>query len=45
MAICKSLTYSISYIGSWENDLQNGEGIYLYNNGERYEGKVMNGKK
>lgn len=23
----------------------NGEGVYIYSNGERYEGKIVNGKK
>lgn len=29
------------YIGSFENDEQNGHGLYYYNDGDRYEGLTI----
>ncbi|MCR5205963.1 MAG: transposase [Lachnospiraceae bacterium] len=34
-----------SYIGEWENDMENGFACYKYNNGNIYEGEVKAGKK
>lgn len=29
-------------MGEWANDKFNGEGIYIFSNGERYEGYLVN---
>ena len=33
------------YIGEWENDRRNGDGLYLYSSGNRYKGHYVLGKK
>lgn len=33
------------YMGRWENDIYHKEGIYLYPDGERYEGEIFQGNK
>lgn len=30
------------YMGSWKDDKFNGDGIYIFSNGERYEGTLVN---
>ena len=32
-------------MGTWKEDKFYGEGIYVYINGERYQGKFLDGKK
>jgi len=33
------------YVGEWYNDEFNGKGIYIFNNGERFEGELIKGLK
>lgn len=32
-------------MGSWKEDKFNGDGLYLYAHGEKYQGKFVDGKK
>ena len=32
-------------MGEWHNNLFEGNGIYIFSNGERYEGELLEGKK
>lgn len=31
------------YLGQWEENIYHGEGIYIYPDGERYEGELERG--
>lgn len=31
------------YLGQWLNDIYHGDGIYIYPDGERYEGELDHG--
>ena len=33
------------YAGEWKNDLFHGEGTYIFASGERYQGRLENGRK
>lgn len=33
------------YMGKWKNDIYDEEGTYLYPDGQRYEGEIMEGRK
>jgi hypothetical protein len=32
-------------MGAWRDDKFNGDGIYIYASGEKYQGKFLDGKK
>jgi len=33
------------YLGDWKDDFFNGNGVYIFSIGERYEGELVNGYK
>ena len=33
------------YVGEWENDQYNGQGVLTYPNGDKYDGKWKNNKR
>jgi len=35
----------VIYEGKWENNIKNGEGIFIYGNGNKFNGKFINNKE